>query len=184
MVAMVLNFRQSQQHSRRSVPAEPDPADIDMLASRAANCAGKGELAEAMRSYQLALLLDEERADLWFQYGTLQRRLGQLGDAIESFEFALRLDPAMYAARCNLAIARQEIGQPLEALQQFLAVTKERPGYLPAWLHAVQLHWALGHHAEAERVAREGMAHLPGNEALAKMLERVVRDRGEVPTVL
>src|SRR5438045_4268104 len=115
---MVLNFRHSQP-PRRSLPPEPDPAAVVQLARRAAIFAGTGRTDEALRCYQLALLTDEERPELWFHYGVLQRRVGHLADAIESFEFALRLDPAMYTARCNLALARSEMGHPLEALTQF-----------------------------------------------------------------
>jgi tetratricopeptide (TPR) repeat protein len=180
---MVLNFRHSQP-SRRSQPSEPDPADVVQLARRAAICAGTGRTSEAMRCYQLALLTDEERADVWLNYGVLQRRLGQLADAIESFEFALRLDPAMYTARCNLALALSDRGHPLEALEHLHKVTRERPGYMPAWHHLVQLTWAVGNHEDAVRLAREGLSHAPGQADLTTLLEQVERDRSELSTEL
>jgi tetratricopeptide (TPR) repeat protein len=168
---MALQFRHSQP---------PDPADISGLVRRGAICAGAGRTDEALRCYQMALLLDEERPDIWFNYGVLQRRLGQVVDAVESFEFALRLDPAMYTARCSLALSRQDMGQPLEALKQFRAVIAERPGYLPAWHHVVQLMWAVGNHDEAERLARDGLQRAPGDTDLTTLLERIVQDRREV----
>ena len=177
---MVLNFRHSQP--RRSFVSQPEPADVSDLGRRAAICAGAGRFDEAMRCYQLALLTDEERADLWFNYGSLQRRIGQVLDAIESFEFALRLDPAMYTARCSLALARADTGHPLEALKQLETVTRQRPNYLPAWHHMVQLMWAIGNHEEAARLAREGLEHAPGDADLQMLLERIMRDRDEMPT--
>ena len=178
---MVLNFRHSQP-PRRSFISQPEPADVSDLGRRAAICAGAGRTAEAMRCYQLALLTDEERADLWFNYGSLQRRLVQVADAIESFEFALRLDPAMYTARCSLALARRDMGRPLEAVKELLAVTRQRPAYLPAWHHVVELTWAVGNHEEAMRLAHEGLDHAPGDADLQMRLERIVRDRDEMPT--
>ncbi|MEJ6023767.1 tetratricopeptide repeat protein [Ramlibacter sp. PS4R-6] len=178
---MVLNFRHSQP-PRRSLPPEPDPADVAALGRQAAIYAGAGRTSEAMRCYQLALLTDEERPDLWFNYGCLQRRIGQVADAIESFEFALRLDPALYQARCQLALARRDMGQPLEALKQFRAVTHERPNYLPAWQHVVQLMWAVGNHDEAVKLAREGLQHAPGNLELQELIARILQDRSELST--
>jgi tetratricopeptide (TPR) repeat protein len=163
-------------------PPEPDAADVAELARQAAICAGTGRTAEALRSYQLALLIDEERADLWFNYGSLQRRLGQVIDAIESFEFALRLDPSMYTARCALALARRDAGHPLEALKQFQEVTRQRPSYLPAWHHVVQLMWAVGNHDEAERLAHEALRLSPGNKDLVELLDKIQKDRSEAQT--
>jgi tetratricopeptide (TPR) repeat protein len=179
---MVLNFRHSQP--RRTFVSQPEPTDVSDVARHAASCAGAGRTAEALRYYQLALLTDEERPDIWFHYGVLQRRLGQVADAIESFEFALRLDPSMYTARCNLALARSEVGQPLEALDQLMIVTRERPNYLPAWHHVVQLVWALGNHDEALRLAEQGLGHARGDADLTSLRERIAKDRDELPTEL
>jgi len=174
---MVLTFRHSQP-SRISIPVEPDPADVALLARQAAILAGQGDMMGAMRCYQVALLMDEERADLWVNYGLLQERSGQIADALESFEFALRLDDAMYTARYRAARMYYELGRPLEALDQFKLVTQQRPGYLPAWRYVVQITWALGNLTDAEKHAREALGHAHDPE-ISSMLGHIEEDGRE-----
>src|SRR4051812_37697237 len=101
---MVLTFRHSQPPQSSMFP-EPDPQEVIRVARQAALLAGAGDTAAAMRCYQLALLMDESRADLWVHYGMLQARVGQLNDALESFDFALRLEPDSYIARYRMGRA-------------------------------------------------------------------------------
>jgi tetratricopeptide (TPR) repeat protein len=174
---MVVTMFRSSQSSTPSSRPDPDPEDVERLARQAAILAGQGDIAAAMRTYQLALLMDESRADIWFNYGTLQYRLGQLADAQESFDFALRQDPTLYAARYRLARVCYETGRPLEALSQFRMVTQQRPNYVPAWRYVVQITWALGNLEQAEAHACEALGHAPGDPELASMLARIVQDR-------
>lgn len=156
---------------------DPDPQDVVPLAKQAALLVRQGDLVGALRCYQAALLIDEGRADLWLQYGILQERCRQFADAIESYEFALRLNDAMYLARHRLARLHYEHGRPLEALAHFKRVTQQRPAYLPAWRHVVQITWALGELADAENYAREALRHARDAE-IGQMLSGIAKDRG------
>jgi tetratricopeptide (TPR) repeat protein len=181
--AMVLNFRHSQPPRLSQFPV-PDPDEVTQLLRRAATCAADGRAIEALRCFQTALLIDEERADVWFHYGTLQRKLGQLDDALESFEFALRIDPVMYAARYNVARIYYDMGRPLEAIQHFETVLQQRPSYVPAWRHLVRITWALGDLVEAARLACDGLQRADGDEELEVMLQQILVERGEASTQL
>jgi tetratricopeptide (TPR) repeat protein len=174
---MVSTFRHSQ--SPRSLPpADPDPLAVVRIAQHAAARARAGDLAGAAKYYQTALLMDEGRADLWMDYGIVQERSGQLADAAESYEFALRLNDAMYLARYRLARVQCELGRPLEALSHFKRVTRQQPGYLPAWRHVVQITWALGNLTDAEDYAREALRHARDTE-IGAMLGGISRDRAD-----
>jgi tetratricopeptide (TPR) repeat protein len=175
---MVLSFRNSTP-AKNSLRRDPDPPDIDKVARMAALHAGRGETAQALKLYQLALLTDESRPEIWYSYGSLQRRLGMHADAAESFEFALRQDPALYAARYSLARVLCEIGHPLEALSQFRLVTQQRPAYVPAWRHLVQLTWAVGNPVEAERLAHEALVHAPADVEIETLLQRILQGDDE-----
>jgi tetratricopeptide (TPR) repeat protein len=177
---MVLTFRHSISPRLSSQP-EPDPADVDKVARKAAMHAGRGEHRQALSAYQLALLMDENRADLWFNYASLQRRLGMTADAVESFEFALRQDPDLYAARYSLARMLCDMGHPLEALAHFRQVTQQRPGYVSAWRYLVQLTWALGDCPAAQGYAREALRHAPGDSELATLLRGILADPSQPP---
>lgn len=172
---MVLTFRHSQS-PRYSQSPDPDPQDVVRIAREAALLARTGDPVEAMKRYQVALLMDEGRADLWLEYGIVQERCGQYADALESYEFALRLNDAMYLARYRVARLHNEMGRPLEALAHFKRVTEQHPAYLPAWRHVVQITWALGHLADAEGYAREALRHARDTE-IGEMLGGISRDR-------
>lgn len=168
-------FRISRLHGPCG-QSEPEPGAIDRLARQAAMLARQGDTAGAMRTYQLALLTDESRADLWIDYGMLQHRLGQLSDAFESFEFALRQDPSLYAAHYRLARVCCDMGHPLQGLSHFRAVTQQRPDYMPAWRCVVQITWALGRLEDAESLAREALGH-EHDAGIEAMLERIAQER-------
>lgn len=176
---VVPTFRISRSHGPCGKP-EPDPGALDRLARQAALLARRGDTTAAMRTYQLALLTDESRADLWLDYGMLQHRLGQLADAFESFEFALRQDPSLYVAHYRLARLCCDMGHPLQGLSHFRTVTQQRPDYMPAWRYVVQITWALGRLEEAEGLAREALGHEHDAEIEA-MLARIGQERSEVP---
>jgi tetratricopeptide (TPR) repeat protein len=174
---VVPTFRNSRFHRPAGQP-EPDAGAIDRLVRQAAMLARRGDAAGAMRAYQLALLTDESRADLWLDYGMLQHRIGQLADALESFEFALRQDPGLYAAHYRLARVCCDMGHPLRALSHFRVVTQQRPDYMPAWRYVVQITWAVGNLAQAESLAREALGHEHDAEIEA-MLGRIAQERAE-----
>jgi tetratricopeptide (TPR) repeat protein len=176
---MVLTFRNSAP-AKNSRHCNPDPSDVEKIARTAAMHAGRGDTLQALNLYQLALLTDESRPEIWYSYGSLQRRLGMHADAVESFEFALRQDPALYAARYSLARLLCDLGHPLEALSQFRVVTQQRPDYVPAWRYLVQLTWAVGNPVEAERLAREALSHAPADGELETLLLRIVQGDDEV----
>jgi tetratricopeptide (TPR) repeat protein len=170
----------SFSHSRLSPlssQVQPDSEDVLLLSRRAEACIAKGDVQEALRCYQLALLMDEQRADLWFHYGVLQRQLGNLEDAMQSLEYALALDPTMYPARYNIARICCDTGRPLEGQAHFRQVVQQKPGYLRAWRHLVELTWALGDLEQAARYACDALQLTPGDPALEKMLDEIVNER-------
>jgi tetratricopeptide (TPR) repeat protein len=177
---MVLTFRHSPQPPQSSLPPDPDPdpQDVVRLVREAALLVRGGDLAGALRCYQAALLMDEGRAELWLDYGMLQERCRQFADAVESYEFALRLNDAMYLARYRVAKLHYAQGRPLEALAHFKRVTQQRPAYLPAWRHVVQITWALGQLADAENYAREALRHARDAE-IGAMLGSITQDRAD-----
>ena len=103
-------------------PGLVETEDARDLRVQAAFHAARGEQSQALRCYEMALLVDEGNAQTWFDYASLQRRMGLLEDAAESFEFALRQDPRMYAARFSAAQLMVELGRPLVALSHFAPV--------------------------------------------------------------
>ena len=156
---------------------EPDPAMVARLAHDAAVHASRDEVSEAMACYQRALLLDDSRADLWFNYANLQRGAGMAEDAVEGFEFAVRLDPRLYAARYCLANLLADLGRPLAAMAHYREVILQNPGYAPAWRNLGRLHHALGDQVAAVQCLREAIERAPHDTELADLLSEMLRDR-------
>ncbi|MGC1362228.1 MAG: tetratricopeptide repeat protein, partial [Silvibacterium sp.] len=62
-----------------------------------------GQLGDALRELNAALVLEPNNADDWNNLGVLQARAGDTVSARKDFEHALILDPQHAAARANLA---------------------------------------------------------------------------------
>ncbi|MBC5767408.1 hypothetical protein [Ramlibacter albus] len=161
----------------RSMVSEPDTEDAKDLVRQAATHAARGEYPQALRCYELALLLDETQASNWFHYGNLQQRMGLAEDAADSYEFALRQDPRLYAARFCLAQLMVELGRPLIALSHFALVTVDKPGHLPAWRNLIELQRRMGELDAAAESARRALRHLPGEGELAALLDGIEREQ-------
>ena len=160
----------------RFAPREPESEHARDLTRQAAMHAARGEQAQALRCYEMALLVDETPAATWFHYGSLQQRMGLTEDAAESYEFALRQEPRMYAARFCLAQMMVELGRPLIALSHFALVTVDKPGHLPAWRNLIELQRVMGDLEAAAESARRALRHLPGDAELAALLARIERE--------
>jgi tetratricopeptide (TPR) repeat protein len=156
---------------------EPDPAFAAELGHQAALHASRDEHPQALACYQRALLLDDSRADLWFNYANLQRRAGMTEDAVESFEFAVRLDPRLYAARYCLANLLADLGRPLAAITQYQQAILQNPDYVPAWRNLGRLHHALGNLGPAHECLAEAIRRAPHDAELVDLLAQVLRQR-------
>jgi len=53
----------------------------------------KGQFAEALSSFEQAILLDQNNPDLWNLKGVALRSLGRYNEAIQCFNKSLEIDP-------------------------------------------------------------------------------------------
>lgn len=72
------------------------------LTEQADSAYAADDFAAALSLYQEALDTDGASADLWYNIGNTQYRLGNLGLAVVAYERSLRLDPANPDTRANL----------------------------------------------------------------------------------
>jgi protein O-GlcNAc transferase len=170
----LMMFRHSES-PRHGGGGDPEGEFVEVLVRRAAAHASHNEDAKALACYAQALLLDDSRAAIWFNYANVQRRMGKRNEAIESFEFALRLDEALFAARFSLANLLFEQGRPLAAMAQFRQVIAQNPRYVPAWRNLGRLHQSLGEFEEAQRCLRAAIERAPHDYELLVALQDVLR---------
>jgi protein O-GlcNAc transferase len=167
-------FRHSES-PRHGGGGDPDGEFVNVLVRRAAAHAARNEDSQALACYGQALLLDDSRAAIWFNYANVQRRMGKRNEAIESFEFALRLDDTLFAARFSLANLLFEQGRPLAAMAHYRQVIAQNPRYVPAWRNLGRLYQALGDFEDAERCLREAIERAPHDYELLTALREVLR---------
>lgn len=91
-----------------------------------------GRFPEAAASFNRALQLDPDNAEILNSLGASQMNLGKLDDASASLTKALELKPDLAFARCNLGIVYRIIGRLDEAVSNFLAAIEIQPDYAAA----------------------------------------------------
>jgi tetratricopeptide (TPR) repeat protein len=173
----LMMFRHSESPRHGGGGGDPDSEFVNVLVRRAAAHASNNEDAQALTCYGQALLLDDSRASIWFNYANVQRRVGKRNEAIESFEFAVRLDETLFAARFSLANLLFEQGRPLAAMDHYRKVIAQNPRYVPAWRNLGRVHQSLGAYEDAERCLREAIERAPHDYELLVALREVLRER-------
>jgi tetratricopeptide (TPR) repeat protein len=174
MTLMTFGHSEAPRHTGGG---EPTPDSATSLGRQAALFASGNEYRKALSYYGRALLLDDSRAALWFNYANVQLRLGMKEDAVDSFEFALRLEPGLYAARYSLANLLIDMGQPLAAMRHYEEVVAQNPTYAPAWRNLGRILCALGRLDQAEASLREAARCAPHDQEVAALLEEIVEEK-------
>jgi len=92
-----------------------------------------GREEEAIEYFQKVLELEPENTQCWFLFGMAYYKIGDFQAAIKPFQLAVQQRSDFVEALEPLAIAFQnigELGKSLEALEQILKVTENRPDIL------------------------------------------------------
>ncbi len=118
-----------------------DPAGFDTANQSYA----KGDFKTARAGYETLVKSGDWSANLFFNLGNADYRLGDKGAAFVAYERALALDPAHPEARANLSLLREETGARLQApswFSQALGWPLEATHNRAEWLAALAF-WAL-----------------------------------------
>jgi tetratricopeptide (TPR) repeat protein len=102
----------------------------------------RGKFSEAKHEYERELAAGGAGANLYYNLGNTEYRLGSIGAAILNYERALALDPRHPEARSNLQFLRERAGAKLPEVSPVGRVIATQP--LNFWLVlAVASAWAL-----------------------------------------
>lgn len=83
-------------------------AEIDPAFEKANQAYSEGRFQEAVDGYQSLVQAGRHSANLFYDLGNAQFRLGNFGEAILSYERALALEPRHPESEANLQLARDE----------------------------------------------------------------------------
>ncbi|MBI4424820.1 MAG: tetratricopeptide repeat protein [Elusimicrobia bacterium] len=134
----------------RPVPSGPWP-EPDTAAgwkARGDQAARRGQLREAMLSYERAVELDAALADAWAALGAARMNAGR-ADGPDCLERALRLEPDHKLALRNKSVALEHAGRHAEALAVLDRLGWLDPGNPEVWKDRALMLFALGRFVEA-----------------------------------
>ena len=121
---------QSQQYDQavewiaRAIRQDPKP---EYLTSLGTTLRHQGRHDEALKTYDKALQLKPDDADLWHNLGEVLFTLNRPTDALLSFQHALKLDPRHWGAMHNSGLLLHQQGRFEEALNHFDSCNELRP---------------------------------------------------------
>lgn len=114
-------------------------------------------------------------ANMYADIGNVYASSGLLEEAIIEYRRALELGPAFVDIRLKLANALRDLHDYQAALDEFEAILKLSPGYLPGRVNYGITLYAAGRRAEAIVVWEDVLSRSPGNKS-AEMYLNLVRD--------
>jgi len=125
------------------------PSRMEELLEMADSAMEKGDMLEARKAVQSALIIDENNIEALRRNGYLQIELEEYDDAKESYEKILSLDESDDLAHDSLANVLHKLGKEKEALLQHKRAIELDPEYAPHYFNYANTLYDLGREEEA-----------------------------------
>src|SRR5665213_490042 len=103
------------------------------LARRGRQLLQEKRLPEAMQSFQLATIVEPDKAECWTNYGVLLERNDALAEAIDALEHSLKLSPSQPDTWLVLGLTRAKLGEVEAAEAAYAKVLALDPKSAIAW---------------------------------------------------
>jgi tetratricopeptide (TPR) repeat protein len=153
---------------------ELDPANARAHYNLGTLLAAHGDRRAGIEQLEAAVRLDPESRNALSNLGQALAEEGEPGRALEAYDRLLKLAPEDPVARFHRAQALVSLGRHGEAAAEFGAVAAAAPGEVAPRAAQASALLLAGRGAEARTRLEEGLARLPGSEALAQLLVRVL----------
>ena len=124
---------------RAITPNQPVVDVVAAIAQQAAKAKQTGELAKAKAFYQQAFELDNQRPELWFNYGNLLQAMGDRAQAERAYQQAISLQPSFYQAHLNLANSRRDAHDFDAAIAHYQRTIQLKPDFALTYKNLGQL---------------------------------------------
>jgi tetratricopeptide (TPR) repeat protein len=118
-----------------------------------------GEPEVAAPRLEEALRRNPRAADVWHALGLVRLSLGDLDGAATAYRSGLVADPAALENRIGLATVALERHAPADALHEYDALLRARPGFADGYLGRAWALLALGRFGDAEASLEEARRH-------------------------
>ena len=108
-----------------------------------------GKYKEAIDSFEQALRIKPDYAEVHYNLGYVYVKLGKYKDAIDSYKQAIRIKPDLEMAHNNLGIAYDDLGKYKESIESFKQAIRINPDYTEAHINLGVAYGNSGKYKEA-----------------------------------
>ena len=155
-----------------STPQEK-PSRIEELISMADEAIEKGDLLEARKAVQSALIIDPDNIEALRREGYLYLEDEAYEEAKKVYEKILSLDPKDDIAHDSLANTLHKLGEDEEAIMHHRQAIDLDPEYAPHYFNYANTLYDLGRNAEALKQYQKAYEIDPSLEEAKKMIEKL-----------
>ncbi|MBD3791708.1 MAG: tetratricopeptide repeat protein [Campylobacterales bacterium] len=110
---------------------EVEPTRLEQLVQMADDAVAKGDMLEASKALQSALVLEADNIDILQRHGYVMMQIDNLEDAKESYEKIISIDPNDDQAHASLANLLHRLGQEEDAIRHHQRSIALDPAYAP-----------------------------------------------------
>jgi len=146
---------------------------------RGACYAALGQLEDAVKNYENALVIKPDYSDVSYNLGNVLKDLGHLEDAVKSYKKTIAIEPNYYAAQHNLAVVLQELGLLNDAAEQYEQALNIKPDNIEARINLGYIYQSLGQLQEAVVQYDSILSIYPENVEALNNLGIIYRELGD-----
>ncbi len=118
---------------RTGTLTRPETEDIDPLHELGRRLQAKGEIAQAIEAYRMAVAARPGHAETYYDWGYLLQQQGDAAGARQQYLMTLRLAPGHPFAHYNLGYLLQKDGDYRDAIKHYQAAIATKPDFF--WAH-------------------------------------------------
>ena len=104
-----------------------NPTDAGIYINRGSAYAAAGDLGAAISDFSVAIRLDSDLVQAWYDRGTVLANMGRFESAIADFTEAIRLKPDFAFAYCNRGLANSELAHYDDAIADYSVGIERNP---------------------------------------------------------
>jgi tetratricopeptide (TPR) repeat protein len=128
---------------------EVEPTRLEQLIQMADDSVAKGDMLEASKALQSALIVDADNIDVLQRHGYVMMQIDNLDEAKESFEKIISLDSDDDSAHASLANVLHKLGEEEGAVKHHLHSIELDTEYAPYHFNYANTLYDLGRKEEA-----------------------------------
>lgn len=152
---------------------EVQPTRLEQLIEMADDSVAKGDMLEAGKALQSALILEENSIEVLQRHGYVMMQIENLEEAKESFEKIIAIDANDDMAHASLANVLHKLGESTEAENHHLKSIELDPDYAPHYFNYANTLYDLGRKEEALTGYEKAHELDPSLEEAQKMIDEL-----------